>query len=121
MKEKIIILFILLITSTIHATSYYMDATGGNDNNSGTSTALAWQTLDKIYNQTFLPGDSVLFKKGEIWRGRLIPPNSGNADKLLKVIIITLSILYFVGTMILTYLYIRQQVKYHVDSLKELL
>jgi len=68
----------IIITSQIFATTYYVDATTGNDNNSGTSPATAWKTIAKVNNSYFNPGDSILFKKGEIWRERLSPPSSGS-------------------------------------------
>lgn len=77
---KLAIITIISLTSTLQAqTTYYVDATGGNDANNGTSEATAWQTISKVNNQTFTSGDVVLFKRDEIWRGRLIPQGSGNA------------------------------------------
>ena len=78
---KAIIALILISVCTILAngnnTSYYVDATNGNDSNSGTSPATAWKSLTKVSNSSFSPGDSILFKRGEIWRGHLIINNSG--------------------------------------------
>jgi hypothetical protein len=52
-------------------TTFYVDATGGNDGNNGTAPEMAWQTLEKVSdefrNGTFLPGDRILFKRGETW------------------------------------------------------
>jgi len=48
---------------------YYVDASTGNDANNGLSPASAWQTIDKINNQTFSPGDQILFKRNETWTG----------------------------------------------------
>jgi parallel beta-helix repeat protein len=57
------------------ATTYYVSTTG-NDANSGTSQALAWQTLNKVNAQIatpgfFVPGDQILFKRGNTWAGTL--------------------------------------------------
>lgn len=50
----------------VHAATYYIDATGGNDNNAGTSPEQAWQTIFKLYKFTGIqPGDNILFKRGE--------------------------------------------------------
>lgn len=46
---------------------YYVDATNGNDQNNGLSEATAWKTINKVNNSSFLPGDTILFKRGEIW------------------------------------------------------
>ncbi len=53
---------------------FYVSATG-DDNNDGTSPAKAWKTIDKV-NQSFYQGvikskDSVLFNRGDIFRGNL--------------------------------------------------
>lgn len=51
--------------------TYYVDATGGNDDNTGLSEVQAWQTLTKVSTEfaaaTFGAGDSILFKRGETW------------------------------------------------------
>jgi hypothetical protein len=69
MRNSLIIISILFVSAIQAQTTYYVDATGGDDNNSGTSEVTAWQTIEKINNQTFLPGDSMLFKRGEVWSG----------------------------------------------------
>jgi hypothetical protein len=45
--------------------TYYVSASSGDDSNSGQSTNEAWQTLDQVANQTFAPGDRILFACGE--------------------------------------------------------
>jgi hypothetical protein len=54
------------LPSSLHA--YYVDATLGNDSNDGTSTSRPWKSLAKVHNTTFQPGDTILFKRGEVWR-----------------------------------------------------
>ena len=49
----------------------------GNDNNSGTSESSSWRTIAKVNSQTFLPGDAILFKRGDEWRETLIPASNG--------------------------------------------
>lgn len=56
---------------------YYVDASSGDDNNEGRSPNKPWQTIAKVNAATFLPGDQILFKKGEEWREQLRPPTSG--------------------------------------------
>lgn len=57
--------------------TYYVDATDGDDADSGTSPESAWKTIFEVNNHHFNPGDSILFKRGEVWRERLIVTNSG--------------------------------------------
>ena len=59
-------------------TSYYVDAVGGSDANSGQSTSLPWKTISKVVHSRFLPGDNILFKCGQTWREQLLPPSSGS-------------------------------------------
>lgn len=59
--------------------TYYVDATNGNDSYSGLSPTSAWQTLSKVHASSFKPGDKILFKRNEIFRGALIPPSSGDS------------------------------------------
>lgn len=61
--------------------SFYVDATLGNDANSGTYPDDAWQTIGRVNGDAFLPGDWVRFKRGETWREALTVPSSGIAGK----------------------------------------
>jgi len=52
-----------VVTAQTGATTYYVDATGGNNSNDGTSPSSAWQSIFKVktpsvilYLQIFLPG-----------------------------------------------------------------
>jgi hypothetical protein len=60
------------------ATTYFVSSSTGNDGNSGTSTSTAWKTIAHVNAQTFQPGDSILFKRGDVWNESLIPPSSGS-------------------------------------------
>jgi len=81
----IISLFVLLSLTTIslpaYATTYYVDASGGNDFNDGLSPETAWKTISKVNSMDFKPGDTILFKRGEIWREQLIVPSSGEEGR----------------------------------------
>ncbi len=72
----LIIVFHLSQTA-LFATTYYVDATRGNDTNAGTSTTAPWKTLNKINNTPFQPGDSILLKRNEIWKEYLNFSSSG--------------------------------------------
>ena len=60
--------------------TYYVDATGGDDDNSGLTAGRAWQTISKVNSSSFEPGDTIKFKRGEIWAEMLAPPSSGEDD-----------------------------------------
>ena len=68
--------YICAVVSEAAAHTYYVDATVGNNQNTGLSPAAAWQGLERVNLAELKPGDTVLFKRGETWRGQLVP-NSG--------------------------------------------
>jgi parallel beta-helix repeat protein len=91
-----LLLVVLAFQSYSQVKKYYVDATGGSDANSGLSPSAAWKTIDKVNASTFAPGDSILFKRGEVFRGSLVPASgspsgyitysaygTGNKPKLL--------------------------------------
>ncbi len=51
----------------------------GSDSNNGFSESTPWKTISKLNNQTFLPGDTILFKSGDIWNESLEINYSGNS------------------------------------------
>jgi hypothetical protein len=65
------------LNSPVHGKSYYV-STSGNDADSGTSVNAPWATIAKVNSSAFNPGDSILFKRGEIWREQLNVPSSGS-------------------------------------------
>ena len=58
------------------ARTFYV-AADGSDANDGLSEAAPFQTLEKINSLTLIPGDRVLFKKGDTFQGTLRPQGSG--------------------------------------------
>ncbi len=71
-KTLLISFFCVLITQITYSTTYYV-SNSGDDQNTGMSEFEAWHSLDKVNSFIFQPGDSVLFKRGDVWRGQLIP------------------------------------------------
>jgi hypothetical protein len=66
-------------------TTYYLDATGGDDSNNGTSPETAWKSLDQIYLLTVVyhqifAGSQILLKAGETWDGQIIVSALGTAS-----------------------------------------
>ena len=90
-KNKILICFIwcVLLTKSIvmidHVWSkaYYVDATNGSDLNNGTNENMPWKTIGKINDFKFLPGDKILFKRNEIWKGKLVVSCNGSLSSQL--------------------------------------
>lgn len=72
-------LIAFFLPSLACAATYYVDATGGSDSNNGLSTGAAWQTISKVNASSFQAGDSILFKRGETWRGDTLQPASSGS------------------------------------------
>ena len=62
-------------SESIHA--YYVDSSAGDDSSSGHSPSSAWRTIGKVNSIALAPGDTVYFRRGQIWRETLEPRNGG--------------------------------------------
>ncbi|RIW00045.1 right-handed parallel beta-helix repeat-containing protein, partial [Azospirillum brasilense] len=60
---------------------FYVDATHGNDSNSGNNPNQAWKSLAKVNATSFAAGSLVLFERGETWTDSLLVSTSGTSDK----------------------------------------
>ena len=80
-----VMLAVLVMVSPAWATTYYVDATNGHDNNAGNSPQTAWKTIAKVNSSGFNPGDSILFKTGEEWREQLTVPSSGSSSTPIRL------------------------------------
>ena len=65
-------------TSSAAARTYYVDAVGGDDDFSGCEPECAWRTIGRVNRAELQPGDSVLFRRGGLWRGETLIPKSGS-------------------------------------------
>lgn len=52
--------------------TFYVDATGGDDSQDGTTPESAWKTLEKVSSAQLLPDTSIFLKRGETWFEQLI-------------------------------------------------
>ena len=59
--------FSALVGPVKGTTVFYVSSSTGNDSNPGTLAA-PWQTLTKVNGETFSPGTSILFKRGDVFR-----------------------------------------------------
>ena len=60
--------------SSVFSNIYYIKNTG-SDNNTGLSDAQAWKTISKVNAATLLPGDQILFNRGDSWRNESLSVN----------------------------------------------
>lgn len=65
-------------------TTYYV-AAAGNDANSGRSADAPFQTLAKLSSLSLQPGDAILLKRGDTFRGTLFIRQSGSSDRPIVV------------------------------------
>jgi len=63
----------------MRAVTYYV-SNDGDDDNPGTSSDQAWQTIGKVNGSSFDPGDTILFRRGDTWREALILTWSGTSQ-----------------------------------------
>ncbi|MHA2329552.1 MAG: right-handed parallel beta-helix repeat-containing protein, partial [Candidatus Hodarchaeales archaeon] len=62
-----------------HNLTYYVDSTSGNNSDNGITTSTPWQNISEVNAKSFIPGSTILFKRGETWREQLTVPSSGNS------------------------------------------
>ncbi|OHB64274.1 MAG: hypothetical protein A2Y76_10160 [Planctomycetes bacterium RBG_13_60_9] len=67
--------------------TYYVDGLKGNDQNAGTTPEEAWQSIARINQVDFDPGDQLLFAGGQTFTGTLLfqQEDSGTQDRPIKV------------------------------------
>ncbi|HEX3721611.1 MAG TPA: hypothetical protein VHV31_02405, partial [Nitrolancea sp.] len=67
------------------AKTYYVDCSGGNDNNAGTSTSSAWKSISKANKAALKPGDSLLLKRDCTWSEQLKAKWAGTASQPILI------------------------------------
>jgi len=56
---------------------YYLDSRFGDDGNPGTAAGAAWKSFSPLERVRLEPGDTVYFRRGSIFHGRLVIADSG--------------------------------------------
>ena len=85
-KYLFILSFMAIVCANpLFAAIYYVDAVDGNDLYSGTSEALAWQSLDRVSDTTFSAGDQILLNAGDAWSGEMDLNGNGMAGNPIIV------------------------------------
>ena len=84
--EALIFSVLTLLTSgeSLAQTNFYVSPFG-NDNSTGTSPTDAWKTINKLNEQSFASGDSILFERGGIWQGMFHLQGSGSPSNPVVV------------------------------------
>jgi hypothetical protein len=64
-------LLLLPFSLDAHGQTYYVSSSSGDDANDGLSPATAFKTLNKINAMTFSDNSSILFQRGDVFRGAI--------------------------------------------------
>lgn len=74
-------IFLLLATNSLFATNYYFK-NDGNDGAAGNTKTTAWQSISKLNAswRSIVAGDSILFKCGDVFTGKIMVGKSGNSS-----------------------------------------
>lgn len=81
MKWRILLLSLLFCYGSYGQNgfrSYYLDSENGNDDHSGRTDSEAWQSLDRLNEMEFRPGDQIFLKAGSEFKGQFEPQGSGS-------------------------------------------
>ena len=62
-------LLCLTVVSSLPAATYYVDSLDGGDAKSGLSPSNAWRTIERANQEIYVPGDSILLRRGCVWQG----------------------------------------------------
>src|SRR5690606_9350559 len=74
-----------LMAQGTYADTYYVDARDGDDGASGRDSTAAWRSLARVNQETFQPGDTLLFRAGRIYEGQFKPQGSGSEAQPIVV------------------------------------
>lgn len=70
-KSLYLLLGLLVLPISAHSITYYVSSVSGNDANDGMSETSPWQTIAKINEVIFEDYSTILFKRGEVFRGAI--------------------------------------------------
>lgn len=59
---------------------YYVDSINGDDANAGTSQSAPWRTIGKVNQNSYHPGDHILFKAGGTWTQETLSPRGAGTN-----------------------------------------
>lgn len=87
LAELFLLILLLSLTSCSEAVggTYYVDSENGSDRYDGLAPTYQggstgpWKSISRVNKVAFLPGDSILFKKGGVWTDGPLEPRKGGA------------------------------------------
>ncbi|MCC6143063.1 MAG: right-handed parallel beta-helix repeat-containing protein, partial [Candidatus Hydrogenedentes bacterium] len=78
-RFPLLMLLYCLMAAAAYPATYYIDSATGRDTAAGTSPATAWRTLNRVNGLVLKPGDTVLLRRGGLWREKMYADDSGTA------------------------------------------
>ncbi|WP_083940558.1 right-handed parallel beta-helix repeat-containing protein [Rudanella lutea] len=84
MRLTLLLTILLVFAQSATGQQIYYVAANGNDANNGLSISSPLQTLAKVSSLPLVPGDQILFRRGDTFRGTLDLTRSGNANSQIK-------------------------------------
>jgi hypothetical protein len=82
MNKLLLILLFTMLYSTVHSQTYYFSNSGDDlyTEEQAQNSSTPWKTLDKLNSLSLRPGTTILFKKGDTWRGQITVTSGGNSS-----------------------------------------
>ncbi len=80
-----LMLALLACGDLAQAATYYVDQELGSDTNTGLASTASWKSLQLIHQTSFQPGDTILLKRGQIWRESMQVVSSGTESDPINV------------------------------------
>ncbi len=68
MEKYLLFISSIFIFISGFSTNYYVSSSLGDDSNNGQTIGTPWKTLQKVRLENFLPGDTIFFKRNDIWK-----------------------------------------------------
>lgn len=84
--ERLFFIIGLIVTTQTWGATYYIDSESGADSNCGQSPRMAWNSLQRVNQEVFQPGDTILFKVGTVYRGQQLNLH-GSGSKAEPIIV----------------------------------
>ena len=78
-------LFFFFINIQVSANVYYVSSSLGNNQNKGLTPMSPFKSISELNSMIFNPGDSILFKSGEIFNGMFWVRGSGNPQNPIYI------------------------------------
>lgn len=88
MRRLLYILLLIIIPIGVIGQNTYYVSNAGNDGYTSTQAqnpTTPWKTISKLNGITFQPGDSICFKRGDIWKESLLITESGSSGSPITI------------------------------------